>query len=283
VPICNNNQPNLGSYVRTGVKGANPNIPDPPKFEAPPEPYLKDKLLITAGNSTNINKMMTGRIYIIGASGTRSRDGGTAGFGGMIIVDVVDAYIGLCIPGPSGARRSDNRLTGGKHSSGPNVCNDLGGSASSVAWVDGTEFLIAGAGGSVGKGGIGGDGGANINYTGGQMGQLGRDGIGAGPNRGANYSTNIGGGNGGDGTCLDGGGGGGGYGGGGGSTNGCCGAYDTGGGGGGNRVLNYKNSITNVLVNGSSRNNRDLLPSELLNRSYGSPNDNGGAILFVPR
>jgi hypothetical protein len=37
VPICNNNQPNLASYSRTGVKGANPNIPDPPKFEAPPQ------------------------------------------------------------------------------------------------------------------------------------------------------------------------------------------------------------------------------------------------------
>jgi hypothetical protein len=246
-------------------------------------PYLKSKLLLTTfSGPQNIDKMMTGRIYVIGASGTRSRDGGTAGYGGLIIVDVINANIGRCIPGPSNGRRSDNRMIGGKHGSGPTVGNDLGGSASSIAWVDGTEFLIAGAGGSVGKGGMGGDGGEYVNYTGGQMGQLGKDGIGAGPNRGADYSMNIGGGNGGDGTLLDGGAGGGGYGGGGGSTNSCCGASDTGGGGGGNRVLNYKNSISTIVFNGSSRNNRNLLPSELIQGMFGVPNDNGGAILFVP-
>jgi len=250
----------------------------------PQIPYLKNKLLLTTfSGSQNIDKMMTGRIYVIGASGTRSRDSNNgSGYGGMVIIDVVDAYIGLCIPGPSNAPRKDNRMNGGKHSSGPNVCNDLGGSASSVAWNDGTEFLIAGAGGSAGKYGQGGDGGENINYIGGQMGQLGKDGIGAGPNRGADYSMNVGGGNGGEGACPDGGGGGGGYGGGGGSTNSCCGASDTGGGGGGNRVLNYKNCISQIIYNGSSRNNRNLLPSELTQGNYGVPNDNGGVILFVP-
>jgi hypothetical protein len=244
--------------------------------------YLKDPLIInTSTGPQNVNKMMTGRIYLIGASGTRSRDSNNgSGYGGMVIVDVVDAYIGLAIPGPSNAPRSDNRMMGGKHGSGPRVGPDLGGSASSVAWKDNTEFLIAGAGGSAGKLGQGGDGGENINYVGGQMGQLGKDGVGAGPSKGADYSTNVGGGNGGEGVLLDGGAGGGGYGGGGGSTNGCCGASDTGGGGGGNRVLNYKDCIKKIIYNGTSRNSRNLLPAELSN--FGVPPDNGGVIYFVP-
>ncbi len=245
-------------------------------------PYLKDPLIInTSTGPQNVNKMMTGRIYLIGASGTRSRDSNNgSGYGGMVIVDVVDAYIGLAIPGPSNAARSDNRMMGGKHSSGPGGGRDLGGSASSVAWKDNTEFLIAGAGGSAGKLGQGGDGGENINYVGGQMGQLGKDGVGAGPSKGADYSINVGGGNGGDGVPPDGGAGGGGYGGGGGSTNSCCGASDTGGGGGGNRVLNYKDCIKKIIYNGTSRNSRNLLPAELSN--FGVPPDNGGVIYFVP-
>jgi hypothetical protein len=247
--------------------------------------YLKDRFSVTTDTGPqNINKMMTGRIYIIGASGTRSRDSNNgSGYGGMVIVDVVDAYIGLCIAGPSNAPRSDNRMMGGKHGSGPRVGPDLGGSASSVAWKDGTEFLIAGAGGSAGKLGQGGDGGENVNYVGGQMGQLGKDGVGAGPSRGADYSTNVGGGNGGDGVLLDGGAGGGGYGGGGGSTNGCCGASDTGGGGGGNRVLNYKNCIKQIVYNGTSRNSRNLLPAELTRTNFGVPPDMGGLIYFIPK
>ena len=258
----------------------------PPTTTTPSIPYINSSLLLTSNSGAqNINKMMTGRIYVIGASGTRSRDMGDigAGYGGIVIIDVVNAYIGICIAGPSNAVRSDNRLSGGKHSSGPKVCNDLGGSASSVAWNDGTEFLIAGAGGSAGKGGYANDGGENVNYNGGQMGQQGVNGIGGGPNKGADYSMNVGGGNGGEGTCPDGGAGGGGYGGGGGSANGCCGAADTGGGGGGNRVLNYKNCITQIILNGTSRNNRSQIPTELQQGNYGVPPDNGGVILFVPR
>ena len=49
------------------------------------------------------------------------------------------------------------------------------------------------------------------------------------------------------------------------------------------RVLNYNNSISTIVFNGSSRNNRNLLPSELTQGNYGVPNDNGGVILFVPK
>jgi hypothetical protein len=169
-------------------------------------PTVTARTLITS--TTTVNKYFTGRIYMVGAAGSNSRDGGTAGYGGIVIVDVVNAYIGVCIPGPGGGgSRSDGRMTGGSHpTGGPGIS----GCASSVAWFDGTEFLIAGAGGGVGKNGSGGDAGEYSNYTSGCMGQLGSNGIGAGPNSGANYSMNVGGGNGGGGNSPDGAGGGGG-------------------------------------------------------------------------
>ncbi len=51
---------------------------------------------------------------------------------------------------------------------------------------------------------------------------------------------------------------------------------------GGNRVLNYNNSISQIVFNRYSSNNRNLLPSELTQGNYGVPNDNNGVILFVP-
>lgn len=239
---------------------------------------VTSRTLITS--RTNVNAVLTGRIYLVGAAGSSSRDGGTAGYGGIVIVDVVNAFLGWCTPGPGGgSSRADSRLNGGSHASGG---PGISGCASSVAWIDGTEFLIAGAGGAVGKGGFGGDAGEYVNYTGGCMGQLGSNGTGAGPNRGADYSTNTGGGNGGPGSGPDGGGGGGGFGGGGGSCHGCCGANDAGGGGGGNRVLNYNSCITSTISNRSSRNDRNLQPSEFTNSSYGVPNNSQGAILLAP-
>lgn len=236
------------------------------------------RTLITS--TTSVNAMFTGRIYMVGAAGSSSRDGGTAGYGGVVIVDVQNAYLGICIPGPGGGNgRSDGRMNGGSHASGG---PGIGGCASSVAWFDGTEFLIAGAGGSVGKGGFGGDAGEYSNYTGGCMGQLGSNGNGAGPNFGANYSTSSGGGNGGGGSGPDGGAGGGGYGGGGGSCHSCCGSGDAGGGGGGNRVLNYNSCITSTISNRSSRYDRGNQPSEFTNNSYGVPNNSQGAILLAP-
>ena len=236
------------------------------------------RTLITS--RTYVDAVITGRIYLVGAAGSSSRDGGTAGYGGVVIVDVNNAYLGWCTPGPGGGNgRADSRMNGGGHpTGGPGIS----GCATSVAWVDGTEFLIAGAGGGVGKGGRGGDAGEYVNYVGGCMGQLGGNGTGAGPNRGADYSTNTGGGNGGGGNGPDGGGGGGGYGGGGGSCHSCCGSSDAGGGGGGNRVLNYNSCIISTISNRSSRNDRNLQPAEFTNSSYGVPNNSQGAILLAP-
>lgn len=230
------------------------------------------------GTTNFQGSLFTGRIYMVGAGGSSSRDSNQGGgYGGMVIVDVNNAVIGVCTAGPGGGSvRSDGRMQGGG--------NPTGGArraacASSVAHPDGTEWLIAGGAGGPGKFGRGGDAGENANYVGGCMGQRGNNGTGAGPNRGQDYSQ---GGTGGGGRGPDGGGGGGGYGGGGGSCHGCCGSSDSGGGGGGNRVLNYNSYITSTIKNRSSRYDRGNLPSEIINNSNGVPFNRSGRIVLQP-
>ena len=46
-------------------------------------------------------------------------------------------------------------------------------------------------------------------------------------------------------------------------------------------INNYKNSVSNIILNGSSRNNGNLLPSELTQGNYGILNDYR-VILFAP-